>query len=231
MLRVSLTQAAWVSIVCLLGCGGSTSAATSTPADASDDPTTEGSPPPDAGSDTQPMCYSDFPCRQGETIRCVDDAHYVPVATHDCHYTCGPGPCSGGTCDTAGPSQECPAGTTCIHGVVGIDFDHCGAPDAGADGAQDATEEPDGQESGAATCGDGFCRPAVMSSCGDPAFYAMPIWSCTVGSSEPGYCCLPKAGCITGYCTSTNDCHPPLMLTQVGCTLEGGLGSCCVEPK
>lgn len=155
-------------------------------------------------------------------MRCIDEVHYKPLQNHDCHWACGPGPCSGGTCDPVGPEQTCPAGQVCLKGVGYSSVDRCGQPDAGTDAASEA---------GAQACGDGFCRPAVMSSCGDPGAYEMPIWECTTGDGDVGYCCLPKAGCVSGYCTTTSACKAPLMLTQVGCQLDGGPGSCCVEPK
>jgi hypothetical protein len=164
----------------------------------------------------------DFPCGPGETMRCVDSTHYRTVQSHDCHYACGPGPCSGGTCDAVGDVQACADGQLCIQGTGYNNYDHCGIPDAGADAPTDASSQQ---------CGDGFCRLGVMSSCGDPNFYEMPIWQCTTADSAPGYCCLPKANCVSGYCTTTSECQPPLMLTQVGCLVDGGLGSCCVEPK
>jgi hypothetical protein len=95
--------------------------------------------------------------------------------------------------------------------------------DAGADAAGDSAIQG---------CGSGFCRPAVMSSCGDPNAYAMPTWQCTTGNADPGYCCFPKSDCgASAFCASTGDCRFPMLLTQRGCGLEAGLGSCCVEPK
>jgi hypothetical protein len=61
---------------------------------------------------TTPMCFVDFPCSYA--YRCTS-AGYQPVSTNwDCHKICGPGPCSGATCELAGPEVVCPAGTRCV---------------------------------------------------------------------------------------------------------------------
>ncbi len=85
--------------------------------------------------DASYFCFADFPCRAGEVIRCTGENTFFPVVSHDCHYACGPGPCSGGTCDPAGPTASCPSGEHCVYGDDFTVPDHCAADaiDAGTD--------------------------------------------------------------------------------------------------
>ncbi len=155
-----------------------------------------------------PICAVDFPCPTGLTMWCVDDTHYQPVATHDCHYICGPGPCTGGTCDPEGPMQSCPFMQTCVQSPG---HDHCLGPDA-------ATED----------CGIGFCNPAVMSSCGDTSYVPIPGWLCSADGGQ-GYCCMPHGSCPPdGYCAQGTNCAPGFLPTQLACQANGMLGSCCL---
>jgi len=88
------------------------------------------------------MCYVDFPCQS--PYLCTSTG-YQPVATNDdCHSKCGPGPCSGATCDAVGSEIACPAGTRCVSGASDarqacqpID---AGMADTGDSGAKDTGE-------------------------------------------------------------------------------------------
>ncbi len=79
-------------------------------------------------------------------------------------------------------------------------------------------------------CEEGFCRAAVMSSCGTSASIPVPSWACDLDAGTPGYCCMPTSTCGNdGYCTHDPDCHDGFMLVQMGCYLGdgGAIGSCC----
>jgi hypothetical protein len=89
----------------------------------------------------------------------------------------------------------------------------------------------------AGECPGGFCRDAVMSSCGDDGYVpSFDPGSCTTFGGQTGYCCFPSAPTagmgpcpvVGGYCTSTSMCQPGYGLTQMGCEINGGPGSCCV---
>lgn len=100
-----------------------------------------------AAAETAPedggMCFVDYPCFDGPFL-CTGTSTYVPVVSHDCHYKCGPGPCSGGSCDPSGPEQTCPSGTVCMKGRIpdGVKSP-CFAPGTSLDGGA-AEDAPDG---------------------------------------------------------------------------------------
>lgn len=55
-----------------------------------------------------------------------------------------------------------------------------------------------------------FCRPAVMSSCGDPAFVPVPDKKCQTDAGELGYCCSPANECETDQdCPGCKLCDLP----------------------
>jgi hypothetical protein len=99
-----------------------------------------------SGGSVAPFCAADFPCF-GRRWWCVDATHYYRTMDHDCHFLCGPGPCSGGSCDPDGDTIACPAGTECAQqnltsadaGVTSADGQPCRSPDGGQpDGSVDA---------------------------------------------------------------------------------------------
>jgi hypothetical protein len=59
-----------------------------------------------------PTCYADFPCF-GRQAMCVGTTHYQELISHDCHYSCGPELCSGGSCDPVGNVLPCGPGLVC----------------------------------------------------------------------------------------------------------------------
>ena len=59
------------------------------------------------------VCAADRPCF-GYPFVCSGIDRYFQAADHDCHFTCGPGACMGGTCDPMGSELMCPTGTRCI---------------------------------------------------------------------------------------------------------------------
>lgn len=76
------------------------------------------------------MCNVDFPCKTPDQIMCIGPAQYRKMKSFDCHHTCGPGPCSGGSCEPDGPVLDCPPGQKCVSGPY---YDgHCASPDGGA---------------------------------------------------------------------------------------------------
>lgn len=103
------------------------------------------------------LCYADFPCEVlGLKFSCGTDHSYVTVASHDCHSVCGPGPCSGGTCDTSGPEMQCPASTVCVDWVQGAGLPQM---DPRTTPCEDADAQP----------ADGSPGDAADSSSGDAA--------------------------------------------------------------
>jgi hypothetical protein len=62
----------------------------------------------------QPTCFVDFPC-MGARFQCdAVGGTYHELQSMDCHVTCGPGPCSGGSCEAVGTALSCPSGTQCV---------------------------------------------------------------------------------------------------------------------
>lgn len=85
---------------------------------------------------TTPMCFVDSPCPHA--YRCTS-AGYQPLETNwDCHSICGPGPCSGATCQNAGPEVLCPLGTRCVGSGSDDVTRLCQPVDAGAPDAVSA---------------------------------------------------------------------------------------------
>jgi hypothetical protein len=110
-----------------------------------------------------------------------------------------------------------------VHCTAGLCTTSVLPMDAGADAAGDGANPQ---------CGSGSCRAMLWSFCDDPNAYAMTSWQCTMDNGFQGYCCLPRSDCgASSFCASAGDCRYPMLLTQRGCGLEGGPGSCCVEPK
>jgi len=66
-------------------------------------------------SPVEESCLIDFPCAPNETMRCIDDGHFVALVSHPCSFRCGTLNCSGGSCDPEGEPQPCPSGTTCVN--------------------------------------------------------------------------------------------------------------------
>jgi hypothetical protein len=64
------------------------------------------------------LCFADPPCA-GRTHMCSGKTTYRRMTNIDCHATCGPGPCTGGTCGVTGPELTCPDGTVCVDPVYG----------------------------------------------------------------------------------------------------------------
>ena len=81
------------------------------------------------------MCYADFPCTY--TYRCSGSG-YQQYESRDCHSSCGPGPCSGETCEAVGSEIPCPAGTRCVGNGANTVSDLCRRTDAGVDDARSA---------------------------------------------------------------------------------------------
>ncbi len=104
---------------------------------------------PDVPIDAVGMCFADFPCGT-RRFSCVGANTYFQLQSFDCHHRCGPGPCSGGTCEQVGPMRMCAAGGLPCDDR--IDFSRqdtrnspCEArPDAGVQDAQ----PPNGPEGG-----------------------------------------------------------------------------------
>ena len=67
----------------------------------------------DGGDKPERICAADSPCF-GYPYVCMSSTTYAVGVDHDCHFTCGPGACMGGTCDPTGPVLSCPAGTQCV---------------------------------------------------------------------------------------------------------------------
>ena len=90
----------------------------------------------------------------------------------------------------------------------------------------------EGKGEGEGPCEDGFCREAVMSSCGSAEYVPIPGWECTASDGQLGYCCLPASWCSAGgYCTTLYTpvaCHAGFEMTQMGCNVGGKPGSCCI---
>ncbi len=85
---------------------------------------------------TTRMCFVDSPCAYA--YRCTSGG-YQPLETNwDCHSICGPGPCSGATCQNAGPEVLCPAGTRCLGSGSDDVTRLCQPVDAGAPDAVSA---------------------------------------------------------------------------------------------
>lgn len=86
-----------------------------------------------SGDATTPSCLVDFPCSVYDRWRC-DGLTVHHYETHDCHWICGPGPCSGARCD-ATTTETCPAGTHCVPAAPHVEAP-CALDDAGvSDGA------------------------------------------------------------------------------------------------
>jgi hypothetical protein len=102
---------------------------------------------PDARSpDAESVCYVDFPC-MGAKFACADARSYQLLQSMDCHFSCGPGPCSGGTCNAVGAPIDCPSGTACVPSTLyGEDLraTPCEVPDAAV--ALPDANEPDAQD-------------------------------------------------------------------------------------
>ena len=116
-------------LVALLGCSSTNSPDT----------------PPDASATDGPTCFADFPCGHAQLWRCIDDVTAQRNESHDCHFGCGPGPCSGGSCDPTGPVVHCVPPRHCIPASLesSASSSPCGdlaSPDGGPDGALDAAK-------------------------------------------------------------------------------------------
>jgi hypothetical protein len=165
----------------------------------------DGSPPDvGVGVDTDPsgpelppqMCFADFPCRPGNRYRCDGTPDYVVLETHECHYSCGPGPCSGESCDPTGPHGHCAAGEQCV-ADTGSPGDLDAGPlmpchpiaDAGADATvRDATDATDVTD---ATASDA-CVPRVA----DLAASGHTCAGAGTGDCPAGYTCHPDEGVV-----------------------------------
>ena len=78
------------------------------------DDASDGSLSDDSVTPTEAGCFVDFPCESWEAWQCDDDGHATARESHDCHFACGPGPCSGGSCDPTGAKTTCVPGTHCV---------------------------------------------------------------------------------------------------------------------
>jgi len=58
------------------------------------------------------LCISEFPCFE-RTAYCTGETEVTEARTVSCTEVCGPRPCTGGSCQPAGPSHDCPASTVC----------------------------------------------------------------------------------------------------------------------
>lgn len=103
-------------------------------ADASPDtaPIADGETSSDA---TTSPCLVDFPCSPYDRWRC-DGLSVHHYETHDCHFTCGPGPCSGARCD-ATTTEACPEGTHCVPAAPHVEAP-CALDDAGVSDGGDS---------------------------------------------------------------------------------------------
>jgi hypothetical protein len=93
----------------------------------------------DGSFEDTPVCAADFPCF-GYNFICVGYDTYSAAVSHDCHFTCGPGPCMGGTCEPTGLILTCPSGTRCANR---LQWSSSGGqqPCALIDGGMDGTDE------------------------------------------------------------------------------------------
>lgn len=90
----------------------------------------------DSGGDASGICFVDPPCVG--PYQCVTATSYANVETRDCHFLCGPGPCSGAYCvSTSSVPIACPAGEVCISHFVPSRA--CGPPGTGQDAGPDAS--------------------------------------------------------------------------------------------
>jgi hypothetical protein len=111
--------------------------------DSQDDATFDSAPPDshiDRGGDGIPICAADFPCRADYMFVCTGYDTYAAAENHDCHFTCGLGPCVGGTCSATGPNLTCPSGTRCLPFTMGKPMTIAGTPCARLDGGMDDSD-------------------------------------------------------------------------------------------
>jgi hypothetical protein len=78
-------------------------------------------------------CVADFPCGTRAHL-CTGATTYRQAVTQDCHVRCGPGPCSGMSCEPTGPEMSCPAGMVCKNPWLssGTFQPACGVPEPDA---------------------------------------------------------------------------------------------------
>lgn len=146
------------------------------------------------------MCFADFPCGT-RVFDCVSEQRYVRLISHDCSFSCGARPCSGGTCDPTGPSVACAADRVCVPSplfsrVPDTRSDPCELPDAGApDGAVDA---PDAAVDAPVEAD--IPDDAVRLDAGPLADAGVPdavVPRCVPGASAPCACTDGRAGAQT----------------------------------
>ena len=170
---------------------------------------------------TTEMCYVDFPCSY--PYRCTATG-YQPVTTHDCHHACGPGPCSGGTCDRDGSEIACPAGTRCVDGASDTSR-ACQPIDAGTDGAGDSgakdTATVDAGDAGAKDAAADLVASCLDAgqNCADPTTSCCEGTDCVSANGGSAYSCraVPACAAIANACSATTDCCAGLDCTGGKC--------------
>jgi hypothetical protein len=170
-----------------------------------------GSHEPTCHSDTD--CPADYVCKYFNPGRpeCGGDCEFVDVLTDGGVPDAGPLPCA--ELDYCGCADRADCEVLSNGCLCGCDYQCPGDPpcvcDCGGGEYLGCKEKNDPNPCGPG----GFCRNAVMSSCGDPDFEAAPGLSCKYGDGGTGYCCIPIK-----TCSENNDCPGCEMceMTRIG---------------
>ena len=155
---------------------------------------------------TTSTCYVDFPCQY--TYRCTADGYQPYETNYDCHSVCGPGPCSGASCDPSGSPVACPAGTRCLELGSSDITQACRPIDAGvADSGSIDTAVPDAGSMDAGASDLVLKKPADAPIC-DPGATACqgktPLICDATGAWKAAKPCANA--CSNGVCVG--DCSP-----------------------
>jgi hypothetical protein len=181
---------------------------------------------PDYGAPIGQYCLRTSDCPKGYACEyfdpkrpeCGGGCRYVDITDGGYPPDAGPLPCAEldfcGCTDRAdcevmsngcicGCDYQCPGHDPCVCGCGGGEYLGC-------------KEKSDPNPCGAG----GFCRPGMMSSCGDPNYEAAPGLTCAFDDGGSGYCCLPIK-----TCGKDTDCPGCKMceITRVG-------PRTCIEP-
>ena len=178
------------------------------------------------------MCFVDFPCAPDETMRCISDTEFVPLASFGCEHTCGACPCSGGSCEPQGSPQSCPPGSLCVKGSAPSMFDRCAPTGGGGTGGATAKAEcaPHGLCVPGEWCGSTTTRCACGSdgtfACDQPIPWGMTLKVCDYG----GPSCPPETDVTTQTTIQQRlgvPCTGPVMGPPTFAQVADGTGECC----